>query len=254
MSVRRGQERRENLAELDSVLHHRVRSLDEPVDRSDWGAVVQRSRGLRVARRRSAALVAGGAAVLSLALTSILVPLLRDGGQARPGAPPLRLSLHLSDGTGVVLYSVAERARFLDDSDDRLAAQPSGRHAAIVRALNGGPFPVRAALSHAETTARPATGGPLPGDRALVSFRVFTSAGLETPAGSAVLACQYGLDRNAYCDGAVDLKDGMRLTGSGTLSADANRFTLMVTGGGGRGIGRGVLTASPRDRGPSDLH
>jgi hypothetical protein len=254
MSGRRGHERRENLAELDSVLHHRLRSLDEPVDRSDWGAVVQRSRGLRGARRRSVTLVAGGAAVLSLALTWILVPLLRDGGHARPGAPPLRLSLHLSDGTGLLLYSVAERARFLDDSDDRLAAQPSGRRAAIVRSLSGGPFRVRAAHADAAVTARRATGGPLPGDRALVSFRVFTSAGLETPAGSAVLACQYGLDRNAYCEGAVDLEEGMRLTGSGTLSADANRFTLMVTGDGRDGVARGVLTASPRDHGSSDLH
>jgi hypothetical protein len=99
------------------------------------------------------------------------------------------------------------------------------------------------------------TNGPLPGDRALVSFRVFTNAGLGTPAGSAVLTCQYGLDRNAYCDGAVDLEDGVRLTGSGTLNADAHHYTLMVTSGYGRdGIGRGVLTASPRDQVPSDLH
>ena len=78
---------------------------------------------------------------------------------------------------------------------------------------------------------------------------MFTNAGLEKPAGSAVLTCQYGLDRNAYCDGAVELQDGVRLTGSGTLNADANHYTLTVTSGNGRdGIGRGVLTASPRDQ------
>ena len=250
----RSHERRENLAELDSVLRDRLLRLDEPVDRSDWAAVVQRSRVFRPSRYRSFALVASGAAVLSLALTLGLVPLLPGAGHPRPGAAPLRLSLHLSDGSGLVLYSVAERARFLDDSDDRLAGQPSRRSAAILRSLNGGPFHVPAALLHAARTARRVTDGPLPGDRALVSFRVFTNAGLETPAGSAVLTCQYGLDRNAYCDGAVDLEDGVRLTGSGTLNADANHYTLMVTSGYGRdGVGRGVLTASPRDQDLSDL-
>lgn len=230
----RSHERRENLAELDSVLRDRLLRLDEPVDRSDWAAVVHRSRGLRPSRYRSFALVASGGAVLSLALTLSLVPLFSAAGHSRPEAAPLRLSLHLSDGSGLVLYSVAERARFLDNSDDRLAGQPSGRSAAIMRSLSGGPFHVPAALLHAESTARRVTVGPLPGDRALVSFRVFTNAGLETPAGSAVLTCQYGLDRNAYCDGAVNLEDGVRLTGSGTLKADGNHYTLMVSGGYGR--------------------
>jgi hypothetical protein len=232
----RSRERRENLAELDSVLRDRLLSLDEPIDRSDWAAVVERSRVFRLSRNRSFALVASGAAVLSLALALSLAPLFEGARHPRPGAAPLRLSLRLSDGSGLVLYSVPERARFFDNSDDR----PSRRSAATVRSLSGGPFHVPAALVHAATTARDATDGPLPGDRALVSFRVFTNAGLETPAGSAVLTCQYGLDRKAYCDGDVDLEDGMRLTGSGTLNADANHYTLMVTSG----DGRGVLTAS----------
>jgi hypothetical protein len=251
----RSRERRENLAELDSVLRDRLPSLDEPIDRSDWAAVVQRSRVFRRSRYRSFALVASGAAVLSLAFTLSLVPLFEGAGHPRPGAAPLRLSLHLSDGSGLVLYSVPERARFFDNSDDRLAGRPSGHSAATVRSLSGGPFHVPAALFHAATTARDVTDGPLPGDRALVSFRVFTNAGLETPAGSAVLTCQYGLDRKAYCDGAVDLEDGMRLTGSGTLNADANHYTLMVTSGYGRdGVGRGVVTASQRDQDLSDLN
>ncbi len=191
--------------------------------------------------------------MLSLAFALSLVPLFRDAGHPRPGAAPLRLSLHLSDGSGLVLYSVAERARFLDDSEDRLAGQPAVRSAAIPRSLSGGPFYVPAAIFRAASTARQVTDGPQPGDRALVSFRVFTNAGLETPAGSAVLACQYGLDRTAYCDGAVDLEDGVRLTGSGTLSADASRYTLMTSGYGHDAIGRGVLTASRRDRDVSDL-
>ena len=240
----RSRERRENLAELDSVLRDRLLRLDEPIDRSDWAAVVQRSRVFRLSRRRSFALVASGAAVVSLAFTLSLMALFEGAEHSRPGAAPLRLSLRLSDGSGLVLYSVPERARFLDNSDDRLASGPSGRDVATVRSLSGGPFHVPAALLHAASAARDVTDGPLPGDRALVSFRVFSNAGLETPAGSAVLTCQYGLDRKAYCDGAVDLEDGMRLTGSGTLSADANHYTLMVT----TGHGRGVVTASQRDQ------
>jgi hypothetical protein len=232
----RARERRETLAELDSVLHDRLRSLDEPVDRGDWAAVVQRSRKLRLSRYRSPALVASGAAVLLIAFTSSLVPLFRDAGHPGPEAGPLRLSLHLSDGSGLVLYSVAERARILDDSQDGPAGEAGGRSAAIPRSLSSGQFDLRAA----SVVRQVVTDGPRPGDRALVSFRVFTNPGLGTPAGSAVLACQYGLDRTAYCDGAVDLQDGVRLTGSGTMSSDADHYTLTVTGG----IGRGVLTAS----------
>ena len=245
-------ERRENLAELDPVLRNRLLSLDEPVDRSDWGAVVKRSRVFRLSRYRSFAVAASGAAVLSLALALSLVLLFPGAGHPRPGAAPLRLAVHLGDGGGLVLYSVAKGARFLDNSDARLSGRPSGRTrpgasgtAAIVRSLSSGPFHVHAARFHAASTARHVTGGPLPGDETLVSFHLFTTAGLETTAGSAVLTCQYGFDRNAYCDGAVDLEDGVRLTASGTLNPDANHFTLVVASGYGRDtIGSGVLTVS----------
>jgi hypothetical protein len=244
-----GRERRENLAELDPVVRDRLLGLDEPVDRSDWAAVVRRSRGARRTRRRSFALLASGAAVLSAAVAVSLVPQFHGARQPSADAAALRLSLHLSDGSGLVLYSVPARARFLDNSDDRLASEPSTRRAAIVHSLSGGPFHVPAALVHVAGTARHVTDGPLPGDRALVSFRVFTNAGLKRPAGSAVLTCQYGLDGAAYCDGAVKLEHGVRLTGSGTLNADASHYTLVVTGG----HGRGVLTASERDQDPGDL-
>jgi hypothetical protein len=214
----RSHERRENLAELHSPLRSRLLGLEEPVDRSDWGAVVERSRGYRMSRHRSFAIVAGAAAVLSLALTASLL-LLPGSRHPTPEAAPLRLALHLADGRGLVLYSVAKRARFLDSS----AEQRSPRTTAIVRSLSGGPFHVRAALIHT-------AGGRLRGDEALVSFRLFTTSGLERAAGSAVLTCQYGFDRTAYCDGAVDLQDGMRLTASGTLNA-AGVGSLVATGG-----------------------
>jgi hypothetical protein len=180
--------------------------------------------------------------VLSLAFAVSVLPLVRHG-ESGTAAEPLRLSLQLSDGRGLVLYSVADHAGFFDNSDDRVAGAPRGQDAAVVRRLNSGPFHVPVELAHATRSSQHALSGPLPGDRANVSFRVFTNAGLETPAGSAVLTCEYGLDRTAYCDGAFDLEDGVRLTGSGTLDADVRHYTLVVT----VGDGRGLLTASPPD-------
>jgi len=244
-----GQERRENLAELDSVLRTRLLRLDEPVDRSDWGAVVERSRALRPSRYRSFAVVASGAAVLSLAFALSLGQLFPASGHPRRDAAPLQLALHLSDGSSLVLYSGARRARFLDYADGRFAGRGSEHTtaetagtAAIARSLTDGPVHVSARFLHAANTATPATEGPMPGDQALLSFRVFTTAGLDKTAGSAVLTCLYGVDRSAYCDGAVRLDDGMELSASGVLDPDADRFTLAVTGG----SGRGVLTASPQ--------
>jgi hypothetical protein len=229
-------ERRENLAELDSGLRNRLLRLDEPVDRSDWAAVVQRSRAFRAAGYRSFALVASGVAVLSLALMVSLAPVFRDAGHPSMEAAPVRLALVQSDGSGFVLYAVAERARFVDNSDDRPSGGPtagSSKTAALVRSLSGGPFHVSAALVHA-ASARHVTNAPLPGDQALLSLRLYTTAGHDANAGSAVLTCRYGFDQDAYCDGVVDLEHGVQVTASGTLHAGADRFTLMVSSGFGR--------------------
>lgn len=254
-------ERRENLAELDTTLRTRLLRLDEPVDRSDWAAVVERSRVDRLPRFRSVASVASVAAVVSLAFVLTLVLLPSGAGHPRRGAASLPLALHLADGSGLVLYSVAKQTRFLDNSDGRIVGGPSGpatpkasETAAIVRSLSGGPFHVRAPLVRGGRTVRHVGNSPLPGDQALVSFHLFTTAGLDTTAGSAVLTCQYGVDRTAYCDGIVDLEDGMRLTASGTLNADTNHFALVVTGGSGpEGIRRDGLTAARGDRALGDL-
>ena len=123
--------------------------------------------------------------MLLLAVALSLGLLFPAQGSTSHEAAPLRLALHLSDGSGLVLYSGAEQARFLDNSDDRPPATSGRREratrsrtAAIVRSLSGGPFHVDAALVHAASPRRHATDGPLPGDQALVSFPVFTTAGL----------------------------------------------------------------------------
>jgi hypothetical protein len=216
-------ERRENLAELDSVLRTRLVRLDEPVDRSDWADVVKRSGARRLSRHRSFAVAAGGAV---LAGTLCLVLLFAGAGQPRRGAAP-RPALQPNAASGLILYAVARRTQFLDNS-----AGPSSGRAATVRFLSGGLFHVHPALGHTASV------GPLPGDQAVVSVRVYTTAGHEKTLGSAVLTCQYVSHRTAYCDGAVDLDDGVRLTASGTLDARANHFTLVATGSYGRDLAR----------------
>jgi hypothetical protein len=223
-------------ADLDSIVRSRLIGPDEPAGRSDWPAVVARSRRLRAATYRP---VAVAAALLAAACAVSLAVVLPGNGHPRAAAA-LRLSLQ-GEGRGVVLYSGASRARVVESSAGRVTAQP----AALVRSLSGGPFHVDAALVRTATGTRHAATGPLPGDQALYSLRLFTTAGLGTTAGSAVLTCRYGLDRSAYCDGIVDLDDGMRLTTSGTLNASAGRVALVVSGGYCRSAVRCARLASP---------
>jgi len=217
-------ERRENLVELDPALRTRLLRLDEPVDRSDWDAVVDRARDAGPSRARSLAVVAGAVAALALAAGVGVLVLSPGSGPPSSAAAPLRLALHLADGSGLVLYSTPTQARFLDNA----AGRPSAS-AAMARSLSGGPFRVRPAVFRAASTAKRPADGPLPGDQALVSLHLFTTPGLTKTAGSAVLDCRYGFDRTAYCDGAVDLHGGVRLIASGTLDAKSDHFTLVAT-------------------------
>ncbi len=226
-------ERRKNLAELDAELRDRLLRLDEPVDWSDWAAVTKRSERHRPARGRLLAVVGGGAAMVSLVAMVSLALMAQDAGLPRSENAAHPLALELTDVSGLVIYSNAKTARFLDNADGRGAGQAlartargTQRAAAVVRSLSAGPFPV-AASRIAATTSRSA--GPQPGDQAFVSFDVLASTGAEPTSGAAVLTCRYGFAGIAYCDGAIDLADGTELTTSGTLESDTNHLTLMVT-------------------------
>jgi hypothetical protein len=227
MSGRRSwsRERRRMPDELGSALRGRLLRLDEPIDRSDWTAVVGRSRLVRRSRYRSVAVVATAAAVLAVAFGLGSARLFEGAGHPRAAAAPVRLALQLGDGNGLVLYSVASRTQFLDNPSERTTPETP----AVARSLTSGPFHVEPAVF--ESGARQIAATPLPGDLALVSFDLFTTAGLQTPAGSAVLTCEYGADRTAYCNGAVDLENGARITASGTLTADVSHLTLVATSG-----------------------
>jgi hypothetical protein len=96
-------EHRRNLDELAPVLRDRILRLDEPVARSDWGAVVQRSRVLRFTSRRSLVATLVAASALVLAATWGLSATLTGARPARSTTAPLRLALRLTDGSGFVL-------------------------------------------------------------------------------------------------------------------------------------------------------
>lgn len=218
-------ERRKTPDELGPALRGRLLRLDEPIDRSDWSAVVDRSRRVRRSRYSSVAVVASAAALLALAGAFGAARLFQGPDHPSAGVASVRLALHLNDGSGLVLYSVANRTQFLDNPSERTTPESP----AVARSLTSGPFHVEPAVfDRGGGQIAPAA---LPGDLALVSFDLFTSSGLQTPAGSAVLTCEYGADRNAYCNGAVDLENGTRITASGTLTADVRHLTLVATGG-----------------------
>ena len=237
-----GQERRDNLDELDPMLRDRLLALDEPVGRSDWGAVVKRSRGVRLSSRRTWALGIAAAGLAALGAAGATLGLaLTNGGNPQSAASAVRLDVRLSPGSGLVLYSHAARQdQFVDSSDDRLRGRASvsldrpaaAVPAAIERTLTvTGPFRVDRALLRAAGSLEGEADGPLPGDRALLAFTLFTTAGLDRRAGSAVLTCQYGFEHNAFCNAAFDLADGSRLTASGVLEPGAKNLTLVATGG-----------------------
>jgi hypothetical protein len=228
----------ERRGELDAVVRSRLLGPDEPVDASDWSAVVDRARRLRRASYRPYAVAAATVALAAAASLGVLVV---------RGAPPAAVALRLSlqgDGQPLVLYSAPSRV--VESSASRVVAEP----ASLVRSLTGGPFGVDAALVRA-AAARPVSGGPLPGDQALYSLRLFTTAGLARTAGSAVLTCRYGVDRLAYCNGVVDLDDGMRVTASGTLSRGADHVALVVSSRYCRSVARCGRLSAIKVFGPS---
>ncbi len=130
----------------------------------------------------------------------------------------------------LVIYSVATQEQFLNHSDDR------------TRGKGSNPF----GNFHDTTTPTQGGGsGPFPGDRAIFVFALYTDANLKKNAGSATFTCQYGFNKNAFCDAAYVL-NGSTLIGAGAFNFNANTFSLAITGGTGKFRGKtGDLMAIP---------
>ena len=132
-------------------------------------------------------------------------------------APSLARGASASSHT-LTVYSVAVHEQFINNNDDEARGDvnnPFGTHNTTAAATkeNGN--------------------GPFPGDEAIFTFNLYTSASLKTTAGSAVFVCQYYFDRNAFCHASYQL-DGGVLVGAGALSFNTTNFALAITGGSGK--------------------
>src|SRR5262249_51811729 len=90
--------------------------------------------------------------------------------------------------------------------------------------------------------------GPLAGDRAVFNFKLFKDQTLRKSIGTATFMCEYGFNRNAFCNASYRLKGG-ELLGEGAFSFDATTFDLVIVGGTNRFLGvTGDMKAAPAVR------
>jgi hypothetical protein len=133
----------------------------------------------------------------------------------------------------LVIYSVAEQQQYINNSDARRAG--------------AGPNPFGNYNDVAPSTKN--AKGPFPGDEALFSFNLYTTAGLSKRTGTAIFTCQYNFKSNAFCDASYKLTGRGSLTASGSFNFNATSFTLAVTGGDGAFAGRsGYVQVAPTAR------
>lgn len=128
------------------------------------------------------------------------------------------------------LYSVATEEQFVNNEDDR------------ARGKGNNPFG-----NYKDTTAvtKEVGNGPFPGDEALFIFNIYSNPSLKKKTGTASFTCQYGFDKNAFCDAAYTLAGG-NLIGAGTFNFNAGKFAIAITGGTGKYRSMtGDLQASP---------
>ncbi len=130
----------------------------------------------------------------------------------------------------LVIYSLATQEQFLNHSDDR------------TRGKGSNPF----GNFHDTTTPTQGGGsGPFPGDRAIFVFALYSDPNLKKNVGSATFTCQYGYNKNAFCDAAY-LLSGNSLVGAGQFNFNAKTFALAITGGTGKYRGKtGDVSATP---------
>lgn len=132
-------------------------------------------------------------------------------------------------GKKLVLYSVATQEQFLNHEDDR------------TRGKGNNPF---GNFKDSTSATKESGTGPFAGDRAVFTFKVFDSADLKNAVGSATFICQYGFNKNAFCNASYQLSGG-QMIGEGAFNFNAPKFELAIVGGTGKYRGlTGDLQAS----------
>jgi hypothetical protein len=155
---------------------------------------------------------AGGRGMVSplllLALAALAVAALFTAGSASASTGQQKFTI----------YSVATQEQFMNMSDDR------------ARGKGNTPF---GNFKDTSTPTKESGVGPFPGDIALFSFALYTSADLSKSAGSGVFTCQYNFNQNAFCDVSYQLSGGTLIC-AGAFNFNAKTFTLTIKGGTGK--------------------
>jgi hypothetical protein len=131
----------------------------------------------------------------------------------------------------VILYAVAEQEQYVNNSDS------------LTRGLGNNAF---GNYKDLQPLVSKNASGPFPGDEALYSFNLYSSAGLKKRVGTATFVCQYNFNKNAFCDASFQMTNGGTLIASGAFNFTASKFALAVTGGYGAYVNKtGSLQETP---------
>jgi hypothetical protein len=130
----------------------------------------------------------------------------------------------------MTVYSIATQEQFLNHQDDR------------ARGTGNNPF---GNFKDTTTPTKEAGNGPAPGDRTVITFKLFSNSNLKQSVGSATFICEYGAAKNGMCQAAYVLSGGM-LLGTGFFNFNASSFQIAIAGGTGKYRGaKGTILATP---------
>ena len=91
----------------------------------------------------------------------------------------------------LTLYSIATQEQFLNHEDDR------------DRGKGNNPF---GNFKDSTSATKESGDGPFAGDRAVFTFKLFNDPDLRKLVGSATFICQYGFNKNAFCNASYQLE------------------------------------------------
>jgi hypothetical protein len=130
----------------------------------------------------------------------------------------------------LTLYSVATAEQYENYSDDRQ------------RGYGKNPF---GNFKDTSSTIKRTKSGPFPGDVEYFQLTVYKDATLKTRVGTANITCQFGVNKQAFCNAQYQLNNGV-LVGAGAIDFNTSSFAIAIVGGSGKYQGlRGELDATP---------
>jgi hypothetical protein len=163
-------------------------------------------------------------------VTRAVRSLLLLGVAATIGVAPA-VAGHAAGKRQLTLYAKATRVQYVDHSDDR------------ERGFGTNPF---SADAKPPKPLEKTGNGPVAGDNALFSFRLYSDPRLAHQIGTAVYSCTFGFNHQALCDAQFGLtSSGSTIMASGPVDFAESAFTFAITGGENRYLGvRGQVTST----------